>query len=588
MDDQPSTDPQSGLPDPAGSSVPPLPPAPIVDPAISWSAPVAPRDRSAHRRGRILGAIALVVLLVAGVAGAAAFFLLRGSGEELLGMVPVEADVVAVAYLDPSAGQKVNLLRMTDKFPDLGGSQDLQARVHDLLDGALQGSGMNHDDLDWVGVEVAVAVDVRRDQDPSVAVMVDSDDDDAARATLQKLASSNGAPTRTIEIDGVEITVSEGFGGGAFALVDGTVVMGTDPQAVENVIRTAKGDAPGIQENQAFIDATAALPDGRLGLAFVNVRHLSGEFGDALDTALASAGTSDFDAIEGFGFSLSAESDGMAMDLVTAYDETRLSAEERAAMSEPDHPNALLAMVPADAYGLLAFGHLDTTLKATLDQLAQQDPGTARELEKLGLTGADGLLAQLSGDIALEVGPAQGAPLGGTFIVGTNDPDATAAWITDTLGQLPLGGQRLVRRPTGRTTFVDTPPNWQTTVYHGVKITYLDAGSQPTLAWAIVGDAVVVGSSVADVQQVVDLSQNGGGIDQEPGFTTAAASVPSGDGVLFVDIQAALDGVRTQLDPSAQAGFDEQVKDLAPISTVVVGFSNGASAQHMRLLVQIP
>ena len=147
----------------------------------------------------------------------------------------------------------------------------------------------------------------------------------------------------------------------------------------------------------------------------------------------------------------------------------------------------------------------------------------------------------------------------------------------DLLSRLPLGSQR-----------VEAEPRWRRTDYKGVTITYLPSGAGTSLAWAIVGDAAVLGSSVAEVQGAVDLSGDGGGIDQAPGFTAATLAVPSGDGVLYVDVQAALTGIRAQLDPSAQASFDEQIKNLAPISTVVMGFSNDASSQHIRVLVRIP
>ena len=560
-------------------------------PGFAEGLPTAPAESPPRRVSSkaILVAAIVVVVGVAAASAVAAFFLLRGSGEELLGKVPGDADVVVVAYLDPSAGQKVNLLRMAEKFPDLGGQQDLQQQVNDWLDQAFEGAGLTHDDFGWVGVEAAVAVDVRRDEDPSVAVLVDSDDDEAAQAALQKLAEGSDVGTHTEQVDGVEITVSDDSSG-AYALFDGTVVVGSDQLAVENVIKTGKGDVAGIRENQAFKDATASLPEGRLGLAFVNVQQLSGSFSDVLDAAFAGAGTSDVDAIEGVAMTLSAESDGMAMDMVTAYDQTRLTPEQAAAMSAPDRANPLLGMVPADAYGTYALEHLDTTLQSAVDQLTEQDAEVAQQLDDLGLTGDGGLLSQLSGDLAFEVAPAADVPLGGAVIIGTNDPTATAATLTDLLDQLPLGGSKLVpmHGPGGGMRVVDVPATWATQEYRDVTITYLKSSSEFPFAWAIVGDAAVLGSSPADVQGIVDLSMDGGGIDQDPGFTSAVSSVPSGDGMLFVDVQGALEGVRAQLDPSEQADFDEQMKNVAPISTVVMGAAGDASAQHMRLLVGIP
>ena len=98
------------------------------------------------------------VVGIAVVAGAAAFFLLKGSGEQLLDNVPASADVVAAVYLDPSAGQKTNLLRLADEIPALGSREQLTSQAQDTIDQLLSQAGLGHEDLEWVGAEVAVAV----------------------------------------------------------------------------------------------------------------------------------------------------------------------------------------------------------------------------------------------------------------------------------------------------------------------------------------------------------------------------------------------------------------------------------------------
>ena len=79
--------------------------------------------------------------------GVGAFLLLRGSGEQLLDKVPADADVVVTVYLDPSAGQKVNLLRMADEIPSLGSSEEISGQIEDAIDEALSASGLTHEDL---------------------------------------------------------------------------------------------------------------------------------------------------------------------------------------------------------------------------------------------------------------------------------------------------------------------------------------------------------------------------------------------------------------------------------------------------------
>src|SRR5881409_1352714 len=86
------------------------PPAPPARPASGTSVPPPPSDGAlplihaemtdaggtpppSPRRGfKVAGIVLAVVLIVAGAAGAAAFLLLRGSGEVILDKVPADAD----------------------------------------------------------------------------------------------------------------------------------------------------------------------------------------------------------------------------------------------------------------------------------------------------------------------------------------------------------------------------------------------------------------------------------------------------------------------------------------------------------------
>ena len=69
---------------------------------------------------------------------------------------------MAAVYLDPSAGQKTNLLRLADEIPALGSREQLTSQAQDTIDQLLSQAGLGHEDLEWVGAEVAVAVSAAR------------------------------------------------------------------------------------------------------------------------------------------------------------------------------------------------------------------------------------------------------------------------------------------------------------------------------------------------------------------------------------------------------------------------------------------
>src|SRR5688500_17701619 len=187
---QPPKDPDTPSPAPGD-----LPPPPAARPTDRWAldpgaivparpAPTAttvgPSGPGRRRRRTVLLAIAGTVAVLAAAGGATAYLFLRGSSAQLLERVPSSVDAVAVAYLDPSAGQKVNVVRIADEFPGIGGTDGAVERLEDWGDEALAGVGLRFDDVtSWVGVEVAVAADVI-DGTPHVAILADVADRDGA------------------------------------------------------------------------------------------------------------------------------------------------------------------------------------------------------------------------------------------------------------------------------------------------------------------------------------------------------------------------------------------------------------------------
>jgi Protein of unknown function (DUF3352) len=582
-----------------------LPPPPGAGPGDTWSlgpaasTPTTPPSRPRGRR-RAIVAVVVAVALVAGGTAAAAFFGMRGADEELLGKIPDDADVVAAAYLDPSAGQKANLFRMAAKFPGLGDQGALGRRVDDALDSGLESFGLDHQDVGWVGVEVALFVDLRQGREPEVGLLVDSDDDAKARDALERVeerGTSDGATWRTTDHAGVTITVptDAGTGAPAFALFDGTVVVGSTEDVVASVIDTAHGSHAAIQDAPAFIDTFAQLPNGKLALVYANVQPIFQMLQDSLG-APGAVGTpnpftsGDVAAIRSAGMTISAEPEGLAMDSVTLYDESKLSQDSRDALSAPDHENPLLAMVPADAYGVIAAEHVDRSLAQSLEQMEATDPQVAHVVEQAGVSGPDGLVAHMTGDVAFEAAPdgASVTPVG-AVLVGTDDRVAAAKSLDKLLRSLPLGTTSYEFTPQGDIEEHQQDVVWKTETYHGTDVTYAASGADLELAYAMIGDVAVVATSRSHLQRLVDLSADGSGLAGDAGYRSAIEGLPTSDAVLYVDVTKILAAVRAQLDPASRSEFDDQVgPNIDPVHSVVLGAEGDATSQRTRLLVRIP
>ena len=547
----------------------------------------------APRRGLKVAGVALAaVLVLAGVAGAAAFMLLRGSSEAILGKVPSSADVVVTANLDPAASQKMNLLHIASRFPALGGQDQIRQQLNQTLDGLLRDVGMTHEDVQWVGSEVGLYVDVKSPEDTSYAVLIATDHEDAAVASLQKFRAgleSQGATFHSSDHDGAQITVSATTDHPSFAIVDGVVVLGSDEGAVAAVIDTAHG-GPSIADDATFQRVTGALPQSRLGVAFVDTAQLLGTFGDVLGAAGVTTGVTSLDALDGVGVSLSAESNGLALDTVMMYDDAKLSDVQRQTLSAADHPNELIELVPDDALGMYAVEHLDAAIADQVGRIAASDPQADQELKRLSVTGPGGLLSQLTGDVAAAASPEQGTiPVGGVLMVGTNDPAATSKWLDDTLQTLPLGATAASCSSNGGCRVTHETTRWATESHGGVTVTYASSGAALPVAYAVIGDVAVVGSSRAQVEHVIDVHAGGPAISAAARFTSATASVPTDDGVLYLDVPAIVNVVRGQFPPAEVATFDNEIgRSLKPIEAVVAGTKNEPDLQRTRVFIWIP
>src|SRR5256712_5095099 len=232
---EPPINPEGGAPGPFSDSLPSAPPT------RSWFA----------RYRRLL--IPAAGLAVVSAAAAAAMVLVLTPRTSVEKMVPATVDVYAVANLDPSASQKLNLLRAVHRFPDTSTDQ----KLGEQLDKALKDSGITFsgDIQPWLGAQVGLAVRIPQgNADPPVALFAVSKDDAKAVAALTKLrAGSQGKKYlwRDTTYGGITITVGSpttstkptagGLKAGAYAIVDHVVVIASSEALIREIIDADQG-----------------------------------------------------------------------------------------------------------------------------------------------------------------------------------------------------------------------------------------------------------------------------------------------------------------------------------------------------------
>jgi hypothetical protein len=556
---------------------------PLVDSLMAKAQEPEPPGR--RRRTPVVVAAIVALLLLGGAA--AAFVLFRGASEQVLDHVPASTDIVAVAYLDPAASQKLNLLRMASRFPSLGSSQELTDRVNQQIDLALEGTGLDHGDLGWVGSEIGVAVDVPNlSSPPHAALLVASKDIRASEATLQLLRVSPASDSSSWTSEshgGVDVwsRTDSGAGPEVQAMVGGVVVLSDSRSMVEGIIDASQGKVPRLQDDADFKSTMADLPASNLGFVYVNPQPLIGLLKESAGFPALSIGPglADLEAIKGLAASVSAEPDGLAIDATERFDRSKLSPDRIAQLSEPPHADPLLTSVPSDAWGVVSIEHVDTTLKTFVDQARSSNPLIGAQLDAAGVSD---LIGALTGDLVIEGGPGSSATAAG---LGGSIPGGALMLGTSNDGQVQSALDQLAGLVSSFTHLT-----WDSTAYEGVHIRVLATGQfglPVAPAYAIVNHAAVIATSVSEMHRIVDAAGGDQNITTSPVFVAAKSKVPPAS-LFFLDVQSLASVISAELSPGERAHFAERVTpDLQHVIYLVTGGESTPDRTKTRLFIKI-
>ncbi len=545
-------------------------PRPDFGQAVQPSAFLAPAAAShpwfLQRRLLILAG---AVLALGAVSAAAALLIVKPSGT-VEKMVPATADVMVVANLDPSVAQKVNVMRAVHSFPD----SKTDKAISDKLDELLKDTGLtfSSDIQPWLGSEIGMSARVNLASKPNgatadspAAAYVVSRDDAKAKAMLAKLRTSKYGVKLTWKDETYNgITISVGTPSdrsaktAAYSFVDHVAVFATTGAQIHEIIDTDQGRAPRLVDSSDFKSTLAGLPSDRLGYLYVNGKSLVASAKKELATtpalSLALKNMNDVEALQGVGATLSANGDGLLADLLVKLDQSKLSPATRAALSHSGRADTIVSWVPKSSDAFLAMTSINKTIQSVLDQSGNQ-ASVKVGTDAIGLTGAGGVLAHLTGDAGLEVElGAKGVPVG-AILLGTDDTRSMNAFFAKLLvladgaassGPGGSGAGSTFGSPSAKAGHVTT------TTYRGVVIT---SWASPTLgqlgagiftpSYAVLDGMGILASAPDEVKAVIDAHKNGTTIASDATYKAAsAASLSRPSAIVYVDIARLVDAVR--------------------------------------------
>lgn len=501
-----------------------------------------PGRRQRGSRGVVLGVVAAVVALLVGGGAFAAYSFLSGGGSQPADALPDTTLAYIRVDLDPSASQKVSVVRLLRRVPQFeqltGISSDRDDLRRRLIEALLSDSGRCQDlsydqDIEpWIGNRAAIAV-VAIDGKPQPVATVQVSDASAAADAVASLQRCSG---ETSPAPGVEF-------------VGDYMLLAADAEVAAQVAKDA--EASPLTQSEAFTGDMDRLGEQGVASFWVDV--------DAVlslpESATASAPEQLRTAIRGihsyFG-ALRAGSDYLEMAVQVRSD---VAIGTETANPVVDLPGSTLTALSVSNGGDYVDRHW-SELQSLVDEV---EPGRFQQ-QVADIEQATGLM--LPADLHTFLGDNL------TVAVDASDVVADASQAPD-LSRLDVG----VR--------FTTDPAELTDLLSRVQAQLSEAGIPVTFATAETADGVVVASD----QAYADTLAESGDLGSSAAFTTAVPDAASASSVAYVDLDQVHD-IATGLNSGDSGERDDWVSTIEPMRAVglaVRDAGDGYTAATLRL-----
>ncbi|HEX6140061.1 MAG TPA: DUF3352 domain-containing protein [Candidatus Limnocylindria bacterium] len=352
---------------------------------------------------RLVIALTTLLTLTAGVVLAAYLFIFSASADPLARAVPSGSLAYATVYLQPSAGQKMNLAALLQHVPGFSDADALDVKLHQIAARLAGQAGLDYerDVRPWLGDQVAVAAlvadgDVRT---ISLLAVVDVRDHAAAEAALERIAANLGSAPRSEDYEGVTVHDTPDL---AWALLDDVLLVGQGGDALHAALDAFAGRRDSLADDRRYLAAARDIPADHLAAAFFD------------SAALVSPGSDSPVSLTGYptaAVALVAEADAIRVEGAIPADAATAPPQVAAALEASRQAARLPDWIPADSDAALSWFGVAPLLAAAEDRLTADGAATEltdalnqlRALAALGLgidVDAD-LLPLFDGEVAL-------------------------------------------------------------------------------------------------------------------------------------------------------------------------------------------
>lgn len=371
--------PQYGGPPPGG----PGQPVPGAGGSSAWSGSGGDEVGSGDppsggsKRGYIPWIIGLVVVALLGGGAVAVRAALGGAAGGPAEALPGSAVMFARIDVDPSADQKVQALRLANRFPSFGeetGLTNVDADVRTALFDAIKGEAPGLADVDyatdiepWLGSKAAMAVlpDAGDDGMPGIAVAIEVTDEDAATDGITK-----------------RLAASESDAGAGFAFLGSYAVIGETQELADSFVAAAEDSS--LADNEDFAADMSALGDEGVASGWA-----SADAAEVLNGLATSMGGMVPGGMDGMGVGAATDVPFQAGSQAFAlrFDERYIEIATAGSGSELDisssDTDSTIGGLPESTLAAMSIANGGDYVQAMLDQMAAAAEQTGQDFDRL-------------------------------------------------------------------------------------------------------------------------------------------------------------------------------------------------------------
>ena len=465
--------------------------------------------------------IATVTLVgLAGAAFVAGYLMFFSTAtDRASALAPADTALYVNVYLQPSAGQQMNLGSLIGRFPGFADEASLDDKVDQVVGNLLGAAGLELDYRTqvkpWLGSQLSVAT-WTSDGGPIVVVLIDVKDAELALASMSELA---GSETTVTSYSGIDIQVGDDQ---AYAIVDGMLILADTAEPIEAVVDVRDG-----------ADALASRDDFRATMGDLPADHLASGFVDVAALSETTAVGEQFSPFSTAGAALVAEPEGLRLSGRAPFDAVSATSSATAGFGLGGEPSSLVDWMPPDTIAEAVVFGVRRTLEDAEEAAGAMPEGqeivgaldTFRALAAFGL-GVDldeDLLPLLDREVGVAFAGMDGDLPRGQLLLRPEDPEAGVAALDRIVSGLGA---------IGATSSTET--------HGGDEITVVSIPDTIDLAYATRDGIIIIGTGVEDVVASLEAHASGSalatGARYERTFNIAGERAGN---EIFVDIAAA-------------------------------------------------